>query len=429
MALAQGVRPLDPYRTLRLHPRAPRDLIVEAYWLLVARARERHDGAAHEALIDDLNESYGILMNDARREEYDREHGVSRPDGGAPAPSRRWFGFGGKRQPRAADDYYELLRLDPAADAELVELAATLLARSQVDDDADLVGRARRTLGHPQLRAQYDAMLSREREARAQSKSVVRDPSHRNREPGHEAAADSVKSAVSAGAGADPTGAATGERAAPQPAARPSGLAGPGPREASPARAVAPSEADAPHPPAAGPPASAISSVDEAAHATPAVSPSAIPPGGKEARARGHGFLGRSHGRAGDEADTRRSGQAVDARIRALRDDALTPPPPDRSDLAREAPSASVSHPGAEAVFIAGPRAGERFEINENAVLLESADDAAPSIWRHGDRFLLRQGDERIRINGEPLTLPLVVLDDGDEVELGAHRLRFRTIA
>jgi curved DNA-binding protein CbpA len=149
MLQSQGSRPLDPYRTLQLHPLATRELIGDAYWMLVERARAMiAHGARASACLGDLNEAYAVLADDARRARYDGEHAVS---AAAPiAPDAR------------APGYYELLCVDPEADPHLIEIAYRSRLRDAAAGAADraLLDEAYRTLANRELRAQYDAHLS-----------------------------------------------------------------------------------------------------------------------------------------------------------------------------------------------------------------------------------------------------------------------------
>jgi len=93
----------------------------------------------------------------------------------------------------------------------------------------------------------------------------------------------------------------------------------------------------------------------------------------------------------------------------------------------------------AELVFLEGPRAGERVPLGADAINLGSSyashvvltgdeEHIAPEharIWLHGDHFVFRQLDDGdTMICGQPLTLPMIVLDDGDEIRISLHRMR-----
>ncbi len=65
----------------------------------------------------------------------------------------------------------------------------------------------------------------------------------------------------------------------------------------------------------------------------------------------------------------------------------------------------------------------------EADIMLGTDDGVAPEhgrIWQHGDNFVFRQVDGTgTLVGGQELTLPLVMLDDGDEIVIGAHRMLF----
>ncbi len=90
--------------------------------------------------------------------------------------------------------------------------------------------------------------------------------------------------------------------------------------------------------------------------------------------------------------------------------------------------------------FVGGPLAGERFALGESAITIGTSflsDIVLPPerrviapeharIWKHGDHFVFRQLDgSGTIIGGEQLVLPLVMLEDGDDIQIGAHRMRF----
>ncbi len=78
----------------------------------------------------------------------------------------------------------------------------------------------------------------------------------------------------------------------------------------------------------------------------------------------------------------------------------------------------------AEVIFTAGPRAGTRVELDGNVLPLGEGK-ATATLWRHGDRFLLRHSGKQIRVGGAVPALSIVVLEDDDEIQVGNDRLRF----
>lgn len=113
----------------------------------------------------------------------------------------------------------------------------------------------------------------------------------------------------------------------------------------------------------------------------------------------------------------------VDARIRELREQ--LPLAPDEATPERAEEQLAVALPVAEITFTAGPRAGLRVELESNVVPLGEGKSTA-TIWRHGERFLMRHNGKKIMVSGRPPLLAIVVLEDGDEVAVGADRASFR---
>jgi hypothetical protein len=126
--------PISPFRVLQLDPAAPRALVVEAYFALVRRATRRHAGPDDE-LMRRLHAAYAaaITSHDATS------------------------------APHAAvdhTDHYAVLRVDPCADAEIIDMAYNLLERIDPARPASLAryarDEARRVLTNSALRARYD---------------------------------------------------------------------------------------------------------------------------------------------------------------------------------------------------------------------------------------------------------------------------------
>lgn len=116
----------------------------------------------------------------------------------------------------------------------------------------------------------------------------------------------------------------------------------------------------------------------------------------------------------------------VDARILDLR--SRLPIAQEEEEPSGQAPSeGEASLPVAEIVFIAGTHAGMRVELAGNVVPMGEGKSSA-TIWRHGERFLLRHNGKRVTVSDKPPLLPIVVLEDGDEIGVGADRARFRVI-
>lgn len=320
----------DPYVTLRLHPSAPRGLIVQAYLALLRRPWLRASGAGSDG-VRALDEAYALLMDPDRRAEYDRV----RP---GPTP--------------AADDLYAILGVHPSADDEIIRIAYDHARRAAGEHSAgrQRIEEALRTLSNPQLRARYDTMVAR-----------------------------------------------TG-----------------------------------------GPPAAAAT-------------PGGVSPGRRSSNNEGaaRGATGRSirlFGRRNSKAPRE---SAAETRLRALRapdlsDDAAPEAGAERApgaaELATDA-GAPASDAGAELVFVAGPHAGRRVALDGSPFVLDDLDAAArrparvgqgetwTTIWRQGGSYLLRHPARKdVRIGGRRSDGLLVVLEDGDEITIGAHAMRFSLV-
>ena len=125
--------------------------------------------------------------------------------------------------------------------------------------------------------------------------------------------------------------------------------------------------------------------------------------------------------------------KSMSARLRLLRDE-FEPhyDEPSTADVP-EAPAPPPSREG-ELLFVAGPRTGERLSVEGRAVALdrdgnESGGEGASSlvvrIWTQADNIML-QHSGAILVGGSRPALPIVVLEDGDELAWGGHKLQFR---
>jgi hypothetical protein len=102
---------------------------------------------------------------------------------------------------------------------------------------------------------------------------------------------------------------------------------------------------------------------------------------------------------------------------------------------AADEPAALRRPADAELLFTGGPRTGERLPLEARRIALdrdanETAEDSksamVASVWAQGEHFMLRHGGA-ILIGGARPALPIVVLEDGDELQWGVHRLQFRS--
>jgi curved DNA-binding protein CbpA len=422
---AQGVEPSNPYQSLCLHPSAPRELIDEAYWTLVERVRTAKASAATESRLAELNRSYAILSDTDRRQEFDSTLPTRdlRPPRLRLRRSKIWP-LARKKFTVDYADFYHLLRIDPDAGSEIVALAYRLLSAQASGQWADTTFLRHRLLDayevlrNPARRATYDASIGiGVAPSRKQAERVEEpvQPTDFPAEPAPESAAPQTPDGESAAAEELELIAADTPpvhlRADPEPAS------------------IA---ADAPIPSAESDDAaiepisiSAAQTTDDRGRLSAALRRVALTVG-----------IGRS---AATVRVTRKKALVADAEQRLLT--------VNDGDGNAAMPATPLWHPdhgaaiaGAELVFIDGPRAGGRVAIGQEAVTMGSAheadvmlsDDAgeiAPQhvrIWQYNNRFVLRQiADNGTLIGGQAPVLPVVILDDGDEIQIGMHRMRF----
>jgi len=171
------------YRLLQVHPAAPAELITAVYWRLVGRAQVNRDKEGSVgARVRQLSRAYEVLSDPKRRAAYDKSirigapQGISqltaagpadqRGDGDASVDPDRW----------PAVDYYQLLRVDPAAELPVIEEAYEVM-RSQYQDLVEagqaapellkLLDQAFETTRSPAQRRRYDAKRPKPPEAPA----------------------------------------------------------------------------------------------------------------------------------------------------------------------------------------------------------------------------------------------------------------------
>ena len=87
----------------------------------------------------------------------------------------------------------------------------------------------------------------------------------------------------------------------------------------------------------------------------------------------------------------------------------------------------------AELVVTAGTHAGLRVPLGEQSVTLTAGagtmGEEIARVWPYGDSFALRVvGDAPVRVNGDALVLPVVMLDDGNQIDTGSQTLAFHRL-
>jgi hypothetical protein len=122
--------------------------------------------------------------------------------------------------------------------------------------------------------------------------------------------------------------------------------------------------------------------------------------------------------------------ESISGRLRALGD---LPLGEERGEDADPDTSTQARSLSARLVFTGGPRAGESLLVQRNTVALDrdalevqdsSRSDVVASVWVQGTRFMLRHAG--IVVSGSRPALPVVTLEDGDELAWNAHRLQFQ---
>jgi curved DNA-binding protein CbpA len=379
--------PLDAYRALQLMPSAPHDLIEQAYWVLVGRARAR---GSHSARLGRLNDAYATLINPERRAAYDLEHGLTklrtRPK--IEMPKRPMFG----RTPRFTTrlTHYQLLDIDFEAMPEVVDTAYVFHKADIRRSDPKaaymraLVEDAYATLASAERRAQYDDRVAPRKRAHTEPPAAARvaatePPPPAPLFPEVKAAPEAVPEHMTRDAAAPVAGAAA--PVAPEHKTEPGGVR----------RWLR----------------------DRRAGSEEAAKPAAKSQRALRLEAR-LDVLEQEHRRLAE------LGQLGDA--------------PERAPV-QEVEGRSRFR------FTDGPQAGERVVLADNSLILgasEAADVVLENpdgmigaghvrVWKRDDEYILHQLDSfsTTYVNGERLDLRLAILEPGDEIRIGPHTLIF----
>src|SRR4029450_10586452 len=167
------------YSLLQVHPAAPLELITAVYWRLIGRARISSRGEGAEAnRVRQLERAYKVLSDPEKRAAYDSAMNIQAAAGipeviGDGLATKRADGDGSGRI-----DYYDLLRVDPAAGEPgpeegctgMRELSQTVINEGRATPKLlDLLDEAFRTVSEPASRRRYDSQ-------RVQVEAPVRPP-------------------------------------------------------------------------------------------------------------------------------------------------------------------------------------------------------------------------------------------------------------
>jgi hypothetical protein len=137
--------------------------------------------------------------------------------------------------------------------------------------------------------------------------------------------------------------------------------------------------------------------------------------------------------------------RAEQERLMTLRDDTIAPVTDGFVEpVAAARPTRDPADARAYLTFVTGIRAGEALALDGDMLTLGTSprsgvilpDEAGKvardhaRIWRSADNFLMREVDGTgTTIGGASLMSPIVVLEDGDEIQIGPYRMRFSLAA
>ncbi len=469
---AEDTQPRNVYAVLQLRSTASRTLIEQVYWRLAENAQHRTD-AASAMQLHALNQAYATLTDGQRREAYDAAHGFVN---GAARKKTRGGGVGRffvrkDGTPRAGrSGAYDVLHVTADASQEVVDLAylvnrvAIKDAKLEQTEALPVLERAYALVSNAERRAAYDAGM------RA---PVFAAPSAPARPPVVVQAPVAAAPAVAAPAPAvsppavaavvaeviepiapptvpvEPTPLPTFLRPTPAPVpvyvpdTVPVFLSREAAHEPEVEAVTATSEpvVDLPLEPASAEPTREVAPAPVAAgpaYVTPsallAAAVTAATPAPRE------GLFARLRGRGQSEEQVSAMNAAQRSRLLSLRETVAFAPAASATPAADRDLAPSEVRAAAYLTFVGGARGGLRIPLDGQAVILGTSmrasimlpdDDGSIAleharIWRQADSFYFRNVDGKgTTIAGRQLDLPVVVLEDGDEIAIGPHRLSF----
>lgn len=170
----------DLYQVLQVDPLASRDIIAEAYWALVRKARTlRSQDQTGDQTLNQLNVAYATLVDSDLRDSYNRTLPPHRLDGGRSIGGgqrpRRHRLLGSRHRPSRPSkrNLYQILQVDPNAEHELIVASFACLRQQGGEgiwsggpslEALDELTEAFSVLSDPEQRASYDANFPHLRE-------------------------------------------------------------------------------------------------------------------------------------------------------------------------------------------------------------------------------------------------------------------------
>ena len=419
---------LDHYRLLQLDPDAPQELIVEAYWHFAEKLRAQQDiGEGVYRELEGLNLAYTQLVVPERRQAYDagleRVLQIRRGRDRLRAMRRkrpllaRILAPERDVQPKPMLDGYALLCVDPAADTPLIELAYRILRSLDLEpEDEALRSRkelreAYETLIDEERRAAYDAALAKGRQ-HPEPSTELKPQAKRQSRPRKERKPRAARPVTGTLSQAQPIEKEKKHRDS---------------EEGSLFRSLGTAVAGAAR--------LTGRSAMRSGHLVGKGSVWAVRRVRRDMVAAGRGLAQMREDYREWRAEARAEADDVILEQRVLRD---TIPPAFRPD--GEKPLEKPCRARLEVVESSGKRYGVALE--EKAVTLGSGRDcevpldpeqgtvadAHTQIWCTGGRYIVRSLSSRCPtiVNGS--TVNWALLDDGDEIEIGRHHIRFQLV-
>ncbi len=156
---------ISHYETLQVHPAAPLDLITAAYWHLVSATNSQTSNGSRAEAVHELSTAYATLTDSNTRAGYDRSISLL-PQPIVPKLNGRRRLFPWSRKNGSSIDHYEVIRVHPTADPEIVDegyatMRTVYLRLVQIGEEPvrllDVLEESYAVTSDPDLRRKYDA--------------------------------------------------------------------------------------------------------------------------------------------------------------------------------------------------------------------------------------------------------------------------------